>query len=135
MKYSDIKKLAKKLNSWRDIVEQIDSGEEDFTVDGYRFISTDSINEILKEEISSDTYMLGCFVPSFMSGIIGLSQSVIEEAQSANSCDLLGQLMLNNIDAVVEQYVRLDGYGGHFGVYDGNENSVDGEEYLYFRID
>ena len=40
--------------------------------------------------------------------------------------------MKNKIDEVVEGYISADGYGHHFGHYDGCEN--DTEDYYYFRV-
>ena len=54
----------------------------DFTVDydgrEYRVIENDCIESIMKDELSSDTYLLGCFNAWFLSDIIGIPSDHVE---------------------------------------------------------
>lgn len=116
----------------KEIINNMLEEETDFEVSDYRFIHKDNIDEIMKDELSSDTYILGCFNAWFIADITGLDCDIIEKAQKAENYELLGELMLKNIDEVVEGYISSDGYGHHFGHYDGNENET--EDYYYFRV-
>ncbi len=109
---------------------------DDETCDNFRFISEDSIDDIMKDELSGDTYVLGCFMPHFIADIVDLPVDEIEKAQTNGSYELLGELMLKNIDEVVDGYASADGYGHHFSHYDGSEHTidVDGTTWYIFRV-
>lgn len=116
----------------KEIINNMLEEETDFEISDYRFIHKDNIDEIMKDELSSDTYILGCFNAWFIADITGLDCDIIEKAQKGENYELLGELMLKNIDDVVEGYISGDGYGHHFGHCDGNENEL--EDYYYFRV-
>jgi len=116
----------------KEIINNMLEEKEDFEISDYRFIHKDNIDEIMKDELSSDTYILGCFNAWFIADITGLDCDIIEKAQKAENYELLGELMLKNIDEVVENYISADGYGHYFGHYDGNENETG--DYYYFRV-
>lgn len=120
------------IDERREISEAIDNGEDDFEVGRYRFISADEIDSILKDELLGDRYILGCFTPWFIADITGLDTEDIEKAQKNDSMELIGALMAQHIDEVVDGLVSSDGYGGHFASYDGNENERAG--YYFFRV-
>ena len=111
----------------------------DFTVDydgrGYRIIDNDCIESIMKDELSSDTYLLGCFNAWFLSDIMNIPSEAIEKIQSADGYDALGIIISNNdemMDKLVSRYISADGAGDHFSSYDGSEN--DCGEYTVFCI-
>ena len=116
------------LSERREIIESMD--QDDFHVGDYRFINMDEIDAIQRDELSSDTYMLGCFTAWFISDITGLDLDVVEKAQKDESFELLGALMEKEIDKVQEQYSSMDGYGQHFNHYDGNQDEI-GNFYMF----
>jgi hypothetical protein len=120
------------IDERREISEAIDNGEDDFEVGRYRFISSGAIDSILKDELLSDKYVLGCFQAWFIADITGLDIDVIEKAQENDSMELIGALMEQHIDEVVDGVVSGDGYGLHFAGYDGNANERAG--YYFFRV-
>ena len=111
----------------------------DFTVDydgrEYRIIENDCIESIMKDELSSDTYLLGCFNAWFLSDIMDIPMDAIEKIQNADCYDALGIIISNNdemMDGLVSSYISADGAGHHFSLYDGSEN--DCGEYTVFCI-
>ena len=108
--------------AFRELCQNIIDGQTDFEVDNYRFIHEDEIDEIQKDELKSDTYLLGCFKDWFLADVSGLNIRVIQALQKAEAYDELGELMLNHIDEIQSEYSRLDGYGHYFSHYDGNTN-------------
>lgn len=135
LKLLDYARFAKTLNiDVRYVCENINDGENDFEVEGYRFIHEDSIAEIMQEELSSDEYVLGCFNAGFLSEAIGVDSDVIEAMQEANAFGAIGKLVLSldKIEEVQELAVTWDGFGQYFSHYDGSEESVG--EYLVFRV-
>ena len=101
----------------------------------YRIIENDCIESIMKDELSSDTYLLGCFNAWFLSDITGIPSEAIEKIQSADCYDALGIIISNNdemMDSLVKKYISTDSAGHHFGSYDGSEN--DCGEYTVFCI-
>lgn len=116
----------------KEIIQNILKGENDFTVGNYRFINQDDIDDIMTDELLSDKYMLGCFNAWFIADICDLDIETVEKAQKNDSYELLGELMAKNIGEVVENYISSDGYGHHFGHYDGYENEIEG--FYYFRV-
>ena len=108
------------------------NNEDDFEAGDHRFIHTDKIDSIMVDELSSDTYMLGSFTDWFVADITGLDFGIVKRAQDAENFELLGELMLQKINDVQVEYVKADGYGHHFGHYDGNE--IELGEYHAFRI-
>ena len=116
----------------KEIIQNMIDDKIDFEVSNYRFIYKNSIDEIMKDELLSDTYILGCCNAWFIAEITEIDHDIIEKAQKAENFVLLGELMAKNIEEVQEKMVQYDGYGHHFGHYDGRENET--EEYYYFRV-
>ena len=130
MLYSDIKQIRELVgDDWRDTIEQM-RASDDVWQDQYRLIHQDAIDEIMKEELSSDTYVLGCFNASFIAMITGAPQEAIEKMQAADAYDGLGHWLLEHIDDVQREYAAADGYGHHFAHYDGNEIEI-GDWYAF----
>lgn len=140
MKFSEIKKVkafCENLFStpdFREVLELIVSGDDDFEVDGVRFIRNDAIDGILAEELESDAYMLGCFNASAIADATGWPMVLIEAA--SDSPEKLGQAIIDEgfVEALAEVYSNYDGYGHHFNNYDGNSEEVkfNGVDYYVF---
>ena len=106
--------------------------ETDFEINDYRFIHSDCIDEVLKDELESDEYILGSFRAWFIADILDLDIEVIEMMQECNGYEALGKMLVKHIDEVAEQYIRHDGYGHHFGHYDGDEHEIN--DWYFFRV-
>lgn len=142
MKYSEIKHLksfCESLHSepnWREVLENILSGDSDFEVDNVRFISSSEIDAIQCEELESDLYILGCFNAWFIADILGIDQDVIEAMQQAEAFEAIGKLIVSmgKLEELQAEYSRMDGYGHHFNHYDSNEEEIhiDGDSYHVF---
>ena len=116
----------------REVLENIRDEESDFCVDSYRFIRSDSIDEIMQEELSADDYMLGCFNAWFIADILDIDTEVIEAMQEAEAFAAIGKLVhsLDKLEELQKAYASADGYGHHFNNWDGSENEV-GEYYVF----
>jgi len=129
---SEIKEIASLVNDWRTVAENIRNNEPDFEIENYRFIDADEIDEVQKNELSADTYILGCFSHWFIAEITGLPVESVTKAQESESFEILGELMLKDIGEVQEKYAGYDGYGHHFAHYDGHEQEIG--NYYAFRV-
>lgn len=111
--------------------------QKDFCVDTeegeYRFIHENIINDVLKEELSDDTYILGCFNAWFIADVLNISSDSVKKIQEAEGYEALGEMMLNHIDEVVDKYASTDGYGRHFSHYDHSEEILSNDYYM-FRV-
>ena len=114
------------------ILDNMRSSDDDFEVNGHRFIRQDAIAEIQREELSSDLYILGCFNADFLAGITDIDVDAIKAIQDAGAFEALGKLVLPHIDDIQRQYSSVDGYGHHFAHYDGEEHELG--DYYAFRI-
>ena len=133
----DAKNLSNELDiDFRELTEQITDENYDFEIDNYRFIKVSEIDTIQQDELKSDLYILGCFNADFIEDNTNLSLKVIQALQKAEAFEELGELMLDDIETLQSEYVRMDGYGHHFGRYDGNEHEtvLNNVEYYYFKI-
>lgn len=140
MKYSQVKKIkqfCENLHSdpdYRDVISH--AGDDDFEVDGVRFIADSDIDRIQCEELESDKYILGCFNSDFLSGVLKIDQDVIEAMQKAEAFEAIGKLVisLGNLEEFQQAYSSADGYGHHFNNYDGNDKELmlDGQLYHVF---
>lgn len=135
----ELKGIAKQFDIDLDELKQAYSDQSgDFEVDNYRFIDADCIDEVQRDELEGDTYMLGCFTDWFIADNTNLSIDVVQALQEAEKYDIIGQHILdnNNIHEIQEAYASTDGYGHHFSGYDGSEEEVtiDGSNWYVFRI-
>ena len=133
----DVKNLSNELDiDFRELTEQITDENDDFEIDNYRFIKVSEIDLIQQDELKSDLYILGCFNTDFIADNTNLSLKVVQALQKAEAFEELGELMLDDIETLQSEYSRLDGYGHHFGRYDGNEYEItlNNVEYYYFKI-
>lgn len=139
MKYTEIKELINEFDrsAAEDIIANL--GSNDFEVDRgyYRFIREDAAEQIAYDMLESDTYILGCFNPDFIADNTILSYDIVKALQEGEQFVAIGQHILDNddLDGIVSEYIRLDGYGHVFGSYDGDyeEIAIDGIDYIYFR--
>jgi len=118
--------------STRDIVSEMLDGSIDFEVDNYRFIHENDIDEIQRNELESDPYMLGCFNAWFLADILGTDTDTIEAMQKAEAFEGLGKLIISQglVDSLQSAYANADGYGHHFNHYDGCEDQI-GDYYVF----
>ena len=133
----DVKNLSNELDiDFRELTEQIINEVDDFEIDNYRFIKVSKIDLIQQDELKSDLYILGCFVDWFIADNTNLSLKVVQALQKAEAFEELGELIVDDIETIQSEYSRLDGYGHHFGRYDGNEYEItlNDVEYYYFKI-
>ena len=133
----DVKNLSNELDiDFRELTEQIIDEVGDFEMEDYRFIKVSEIDTIQQDELKSDLYSLGCFNAYFIAENTNIPYNAIVALQKADACESLGEMMLGDIETIQSEYVRLDGYGHHFGRYDGNEYEItlNNVEYYYFKI-
>ena len=133
----DVKNLSNELDiDFRELTEQITDENDDFEIDNYRFIKVSEIDTIQQDELKSDLYSLGCFIDWFIADNTNLSLKVVQALQKAEAFEELGELIVDDIETLQSEYSRLDGYGHHFGRYDGNEYEItlNNVEYYYFKI-
>ena len=121
----------------RELFDFVASENENFEVDNYRFLTKD---EALKECINRYQYdecVLGSFNASFIEDYIALDYDDIKILQEAEQYEIIGRLILNSgkLEEMMEEYIRLDGYGHALNSYDGHNSEVtlNGIEYIYFR--
>jgi hypothetical protein len=124
-----------------EILERVASGKPDFEVGDHRFILSSSIDEVMVDELSGDSYMLGCFSASFLAGLskMPLSYDSIKKIQEAEGFEAIGDIVLcidGLLEELQEECTRFDGYGHHFATYDGEEYSasIAGKDYYIFKI-
>lgn len=101
----------------------------------WRYIHAAVVDDVLVEELEQDPYYLGCFNPSFLSGITGLSEEIIKLIQNAKAFQDLGQWILDQglVEDLAAEYKTADGYGHHFAHYDGETVELAGG-WLAFRL-
>ena len=133
----DVKNLSNELDiDFRELTEQITDENDDFEIDNYRFIKVSEIDTIQQDELKSDLYILGCFTDWFIADNTDLSLKVVQALQNAEAFEELGELIVDDIETIQSEYSRLDGYGHHFGRYDGNEYEItlNDVDYYYFKV-
>lgn len=110
-------------------------GEDDVELMGYRFIREDAIDDIMQNELSFDTYMLGCFSAWFLADILGISTEAVEKFQASEAYDGLGELIISggHLKELQEKYASADGYGHHFNSYDGGQDEIFAAPYHAFK--
>ena len=138
--YSNLKTIIEFCNEnsidFKEVINNIVNEEPDFEIDNYRFIHEDDIDEIQCDELKSDTYILGCFNADFLDGIINMPYKAIIALQKADCYSELGEICLDYIDEIQQEYSRLDGYGHHFAHYDSNtiQDILSISGYYVFRV-
>ena len=138
--YSNLKAIIEFCNEnsidFKKVINNVINENNDFEIDNYRFIHEDSIDEIQCDELKSDTYILGCFNADFLADIINIPYKAIIALQKADCYSELGEICLDYVDEIQQEYIRLDGYGHHFAHYDSNtiQDILSISGYYVFRI-
>ena len=145
MKFSTIKEVktfCEGLHSepcFREVVENLESGFDDFEVGSVRFIKDSQILLVMVDEIFSDEYLLGCFNANFIAEKSSLNFELVEACQQSGAYVAIGKALDATLsdeqkESFCEAYARADGYGHHFNTYDstGEEQRLDGVLYHVF---
>ena len=104
---------------YRETIEAILSGSDDFEIANVRFIRDEAILDTLAEELASDLYCLGCFTASAIAYVTNWPIELIEAAQQGEQYEAIGNGMSNEqIKALADYYSTCDGYGHHFNHHD-----------------
>jgi len=143
MKYSEIKAIknyCKSLHSqpdYKEVLESISVGADDFEVDNVRFIKSDAIDSIQQDELENDLYILGCFNSGFLSDILNIDYDVFDAMKGAEAFEAIGKLIisLNKLGDLQAEYSRLDGYGHHFNSYDHSQDEFEINSVSYYVFD
>lgn len=141
MKYSDVKKIKSfcaglfSEPDYREVISH--AGNDDFEVDGVRFIADSAIDQIQQDELSSDEYILGCFNAWFIADVLGIDIEVIEAMQKAEAFEAIGKLIISRgkLEELQEDYASADGYGHHFNNYDFDEEEIEIDGTMYHVFD
>lgn len=134
----NIIELANNLNiDKHELFENISEENTDFEIDSYRFITEDeALNEVVNM-YKYDEYLLGCFNAGFIEDFIDLDYDSIKTIQERELFEVIGKLIINsgNIEAMMEEYICLDGYGHALNSYDGynKEITLNNIDYIYFK--
>lgn len=141
MKYQTIKQIRALCDdlvsapAWREVVESIATGEQDFEVGNVRFIHDDVILSVLADELASDEYILGCFSAWCIAEATDWPEVLIEAAQAGEAYEQIGAAMTNDqIRKLAEIYSSADGFGHHFNRYDGNEEELNVDGFGLFHV-
>lgn len=141
MKYSTSKQIRTFCDdlvstpAWREVVESIATGEQDFEVDGVRFIHDDVIVRTLVEELSGDRYIVGCSAAWCIAEATGWPLVLIKAAQKGGAYAEIGAAMnTDQVRKLAEIYSRADGFGHHFNVYDGGEEELNVDGFGLFHV-
>lgn len=134
----EIINLANKLEiDKRELFDFVDSDDENLEIGGYRFITH---KEALKECVNMyecDEFALGCFNAGFIADYITLDYDDIKTLQKGEQFSIIGKLILNsgNLEEMLEEYIRLDGYGHALCSYDGHSDEItlNNIDYIYFK--
>lgn len=131
-----IKYLMKRFpDNWEEIGKNIENNNIDFTVGGYRFISTNDIDAIMQEEMSSDHFTLGNLAPDIIANVLKISIDSVRSVQNAELFDVLGELLMSHIEKVQDMHLYANDYG-HFFATDEETRKiiVDDVVYHYFKV-
>lgn len=125
MKFSiikEVKTFCEGLHSepcFREVVENLESGVDDFEVGYVRFIKDSQILSIMADEIFSDDYRLGCFNASFIAKNSNLNIELVVACQQAEAFAAIGKALNATLsddekESFCEADASADGYGHHF---------------------
>jgi hypothetical protein len=134
----ELKSFCSNLHSqpdWREVLENIGTQQDDFTINDVRFIHDQAIREVLEDELANDEYCLGCFNANAIAEATGWPELLIKAAQDGEQYEAIGKAMTGEHVANLAQiYVDADGYGHHFNSYDFSEEfiTVNGQSYYVF---
>jgi len=119
---------------FREVLAHIGHEVDDFETGDYRFISEASIDEVLKEELTDNSYLLGSFAPWILADTLNLDLDLVRLAQVNELQEQLGNSAVKQgaVSELVELLVQLDGYGHYFSSYDGHAHEITG--YYCFKV-
>lgn len=146
LKFSEVKSLKAFCESlysepcYKEVIEEIQNGNEYFEVENVRFISDESILSVMVDEVFNDNYTLGCFNASFIAENSSLNYELVEACQESEAFEAIGKALNDTLDqdekeAFCESYAGCDGYGHHFNSYDSNEEEITIDGILYHVFD
>jgi len=121
-----------------EVIAHIEADDNDFEVDGVRFIEDAAIDRIQQDELASDEYVLGCFADWLIADITGIDVDAVKDIQKSGQHDELGNIILTMpgaLERLQAEYVRYDGYGAHFNHYNGEEDELRVNGNLYHVFD
>ena len=130
--------IANDLNICKyDLLDNIKNNETNFEVDNYTFLTeNEALNEVINM-YSCDNYILGCFNADFIEDFITLDYDSIKVLQEGEQFDIIGKLIMNsgNLNDMMAEYIRLDGYGHALNSYDGNndELTINSTDFIVYR--
>ena len=141
MKKQEVKNIIQLANylsiDKRELFDQISEKIESFEVENYTFLSEDEALKYVINMYECDEYMLGCFNAGFIEDFISLDYEDIKTIQESEHYEIIGKLIINsgNISEMMQEYIRLDGFGHALNSYDGScdEINLNGIDYIYFR--
>lgn len=146
LKFSEVKAtktFCESLHSepcYKEVIEEIKNGNDDFEIENVRFISDEVILSIMVDEIFDDNYKLGCFNASFIAENSSLNYELVEACQESGAFEAIGRALNNTLDqdekeAFCESYASADGYGHHFNGYEFSEEEITINGVLYHVFD
>lgn len=141
MKKQEVKNIIQLANylsiDKRELFDQINEKSESFEVENYTFMSEDEALKNVINMYECDEYILGCFNADFIEDFISLSYEDIKTIQESEHYEIIGKLILNGgkLEEMMQEYIRLDGFGHALNSYDGSHDEINlnGIDYIYFR--
>lgn len=141
MKKQEVKNIIQLANylsiDKRELFDQINEKSESFEVKNYTFMSEDEALKNVINMYECDEYILGCFNADFIDDFISLSYEDIKTIQESEHYEIIGKLILNGgkLEEMMQEYIRLDGFGHALNSYDGSHDEINlnGIDYIYFR--
>jgi hypothetical protein len=118
--YTEVKDLIKLTD--RKTVKAYIKEENNYN-NTYKILSEEDALEEIKNMFKGDYCILGSFKAGFIADFISLDCEDIKTMQEGEHFEIIGKLIMNsgNFDYMMEEYVRLDGWGGPaLCSYDGN---------------
>lgn len=124
------------MHDAKDVFSEIIDENGDFEIANYRFIHSDEIDGIQREELESNEYLLGCFACEFISELTGLNFEIVQALQDAEKFEVIGRYIIDNdfLSDLQSEYARVDGYGHHFAHYDSREHEINTCSGLYYAF-
>lgn len=121
----------------RELFNQVNEKNESFEVENYTFLSEDEALKDVVNMYECDEYILGSFNADFIENFIPLSYEDIKTIQGGEHYEIIGKLILNSgkLEEMMQEYIRLDGFGHALNSYDGSHDEINlnGIDYIYFR--
>jgi len=131
---SNAKYLRDLTGDWREPLENMIAGDDDFTVGDWRYIRDDLLVDTLVSELDGDHYHLGGFSANFIADVTDLPEAMIECCQQAGQYAVVGEAIVDGgwLHKLAERAIAIDGAGHFFNSHDGNEYNV--ANYSIFHI-